>query len=493
MPDEKELSHTELKEALNIAVSNNDRNNVKLLLEKITSNEDLKKATLGDGISLGNDSPLNIAVSNNYEDIAKLLIKAGADVDECNLFGGDERILHIAAENGHLGIVKLLIDAGADVNEVDRNEHTPLNRAVEQLILIDLDENDNEGLKNDFKEIAKLLIEKMDDKGLSTLHEATRNENIDVVKQLIGVGVDVNRVNGNNEAALHFAALNVHTEMAELLIANGADVNKVDIYGETPLHKAVAFRGPTKLVEKFIEAGADPNKTDNQGCTALNIAASKGYKELVNSLIELKADVNKADENGYTPLHKATKNRHIDVVKELLRNERVDVNKADENGYTPLYIATHNGDTNNGDTNNGDTKIVELIEARAVLDEAIKGLDRTINASGSNTESAKKINGLLVELIKNPDDEEKKSALQTLVKKELEIAKANKGKKLFPKLLHRSNFIPALEKLQRTPTEEEARELVKDIRHLITLDKLGSPGNKPLAKGTSKGAPKGRG
>jgi len=54
---------------------------------------------------------------------------------------------------------------------------------------------------------------------------ASKNGNIDVVKQYIEEGSDVNAKDENGWSALMWASYNGHLDTAELLLQSGADVN----------------------------------------------------------------------------------------------------------------------------------------------------------------------------------------------------------------------------------------------------------------------------
>ena len=68
-----------------------------------------------------------------------------------------------------------------------------------------------------------------------TINEAASDGNIEVVKQHIAAGTDVNTKDKYEWTPLHQAAGYGHKEIAELLIANGADVNAKEEGGMTPL------------------------------------------------------------------------------------------------------------------------------------------------------------------------------------------------------------------------------------------------------------------
>ena len=74
------------------------------------------------------------------------------------------------------------------------------------------------------------------------IHEAARTGNIEVVKQQIAAGTDVNAKGLYDRPPLHYAAQLGHKETVELLIAEGADVNAKSKRGETPLDWAIKFK-----------------------------------------------------------------------------------------------------------------------------------------------------------------------------------------------------------------------------------------------------------
>ena len=71
-----------------------------------------------------------------------------------------------------------------------------------------------------------------------SIHDAALEGNIEVVKQHLAAGTDVNAKDKPYGTPLHSAA---NKEIAELLIANGADVNAKDVGGRTPLDRANGY------------------------------------------------------------------------------------------------------------------------------------------------------------------------------------------------------------------------------------------------------------
>ena len=99
------------------------------------------------------------------------------------------------------------------------------------------------------------------------IHQAVIDGNIEVVKQHIADGADVDAKLDRGYTALHYAAHEGHKEIAELLISEGADVDaKDDKFGTTPLREA-ADGGHMEAAELLIAKGADVNAKDNYDIT----------------------------------------------------------------------------------------------------------------------------------------------------------------------------------------------------------------------------------
>ena len=104
-----------------------------------------------------------------------------------------------------------------------------------------------------------------------SIHDAAYKGNIEVVKQHLAAGTDVNAKDKGGRTPLHFATGSDHKKIVELLIDAGADVNAKNNVRRTPLHVAAVF-GEKEIVELLIAKGADVNAKYKDGETPLDIA-----------------------------------------------------------------------------------------------------------------------------------------------------------------------------------------------------------------------------
>ena len=243
------------------------------------------------------------------------------------------------------------------------------------------------------------------------LIEASRNGELEKVRELLKKGVDPNSVGSidnphimamvnllDKTTPLIEASKNGHTEVVRLLLGKGADPNKLASFTDNPPIIFACENGHIPVVQLLLERGANPNSTSKHNEPLICVAASHGHLEIVKALVERGVSV----ESGRhvvlykTPLMFAIENEHENVVRYLLEKGS-NVQHKTIYGDTPLLMAANKENLN----------IFEMIHMRGA-DPKIKnrmGFDTLILAVFNlNTDI---IEYLLYNNIYNHDDVER--------------------------------------------------------------------------------------
>ncbi|KAH9164379.1 ankyrin repeat-containing domain protein [Lactarius sanguifluus] len=233
----------------------------------------------------GVGSPLYYASFCGFDDLAKRLIMKHPE--QVNANGG--RIvapLPAALYKRHFSVADLLRKHGADMNLRDKYNRT-------------------------------------------TLHSASIDGNVDIMRWLLANGADANAQMASRQAPLHVAALNMELEAVRLLLEHNADPNSRNDKGETSLYYPMRFpqhfpEGKCiDVMRRLLEHRADPNARDHNHSTPLHQASSKGLLEVARLLLSSGANVNEKDGMGKTPFQVASSNRHHMMTELLLEHGAV--------------------------------------------------------------------------------------------------------------------------------------------------------------------------
>merc|ERR1712106_688318 len=186
------------------------------------------------------------------------------------------------------------------------------------------------------------------------------------LKVLLGRGADIDTANVDGLTALHQACIDDNLDMVEFLVANGADVNRGDDEGWTPLH-ATASCGFLSIAKFLLEHGANVAAVNNDGELAIDISESDEMEDLLQKEIDVRQinceDARNKEEQcmlddardwynsgnfgdkphgktGATALHVAAAKGYIKVIN-LLIQAGGEINQQDFDGWTPLHAAAH--------------------------------------------------------------------------------------------------------------------------------------------------------
>ncbi|XP_069485390.1 protein phosphatase 1 regulatory subunit 12A isoform X2 [Ambystoma mexicanum] len=218
----------------------------------------------------------------------------------------------------------------------------------------------------DSEEVFKLLdrgadINYANVDGLTALHQACIDDNIDMVKFLVEHGANINQPDNEGWIPLHAASSCGYMDIAEYLISQGANVGAVNSEGDTPLDIAEEEAMEELLQNEVNRQGVDVEAARKEeervmlrdarqwlnsgtindvrhaksGGTALHVAAAKGYTEVLKILIQAGYDINIKDFDGWTPLHAAAHWGKEEACRILVENlcEMETVNKVGQTAF----------------------------------------------------------------------------------------------------------------------------------------------------------------
>lgn len=188
--------------------------------------------------------------------------------------------------------------------------------------------------------------------GWSPLHNAVQMGNEDIVDLLLRSGADPCLRKRNGATPFIVAAIVGNVRLLKLFLSKGAKINEQDLHGFTAFMEAAEY-GKVEALRFLYENGADVNlgrktmedqeRLKKGGATALMDAAKAGQVDVLTILLEeMGADVKARDNMGRNALIRALTgcdDRKVEAVTRLLLHHGADVNVSGEKGKTPLILA----------------------------------------------------------------------------------------------------------------------------------------------------------
>ena len=168
----------------------------------------------------------------------------------------------------------------------------------------------------------------------SLLMYACKNGNLDVVKKLLDLKVNVNHRNNDGLTALMYACINDKLDIVKELLKNKEiDVNHRNNDGMTPLLYA-CINNKLHIVEELLKnEDIDVNCHDNDGMTSLMYACQENNLNIVTKLLETSSiQINCINKYGLSALMYACAENNRQIVAKLLENPSINIHIKDRGG-----------------------------------------------------------------------------------------------------------------------------------------------------------------
>ncbi|KAL4632302.1 hypothetical protein ACB092_04G039900 [Castanea dentata] len=293
--------------------------------------------------------------------VKEILKKCPSLLWQANVKG--ETPLHIAARYGHAAIVEVLIEH-AKGRQQDLQSAAKV--AIESASQPDLES----GVNN---KAVKEMLKMKNEENETAMHEAVRNNHLEVVKLLVKNGKDISySANDAGETPLYMAVERNYRQVVFHILENCTSLTHDGPLGGTTLHAAVIWNDDGKILEKIKSKALSARKykqrltplhcaayfngystikillendrsmaykKDTKGMTALHIAADRGHVKIVNEILKYCPDCSElVDKRGWNALHFAVNSSHKDVVNVILDRSSLSnlLNEKDKSGNTPL-------------------------------------------------------------------------------------------------------------------------------------------------------------
>ncbi|EKT56053.1 ankyrin repeat domain-containing protein [Providencia burhodogranariea] len=177
--------------------------------------------------------------------------------------------------------------------------------------------------------------------------DAAEKGQLDILKNSLENGVDINVTNRQGRTAIVNASLNKHYECVSFLISAGADINKQDQTCFNPFLLS-CLNNDLTLLRIILPAKPDLDLLTRFGGVGITPASEKGHVEIVRELLEkTEINVNHTNFVGWTPLLEAIVlndggEKQQQIVKLLLDNG-ANPHMTDKYGKKPLELAREKG------------------------------------------------------------------------------------------------------------------------------------------------------
>ncbi|KKQ48512.1 MAG: hypothetical protein US69_C0020G0008 [candidate division TM6 bacterium GW2011_GWF2_38_10] len=277
------------------------------------------------------ETALHVAIKNNQRIMIRLLLAAYARTDIQNIHG--ETAYQLLQKMHDPTFYKMLL---YNLSQLSQETAPPAEPPVNHIICTKpnlthktppVDNPNNQQGDHPVDKPSNNANDKPNDhENLFVLHKAITNKETETARALIlNPYQNLEIFDENHNTALHLAVLNNNIELVLLLLQNRVLVNIPNILGQTPLHIAAQY-GCYEIVKALINAHAFINAKDNDASMPLHYAAYNGDFNTIQFLVMSGASIHHKNNYRVTALDVAKEHDFKEVAHFLRHYEKITIN-----------------------------------------------------------------------------------------------------------------------------------------------------------------------
>lgn len=224
-------------------------------------------------------------------------------------------LLHTALMWENPEVARYLIENGIALNTQNKSLHTPIFIAV---------------INNDRKMVQLLIAKKanldlVESTGQSPLFSAICKKHIDIAKDLINAGADLDIRDLSTRCPIIFQCLDPENhDIATCLIEAGADLNHQDSEKKTLLHLVIDHSNKI-IFDKLLEYKAQIEHKNKGDYAPLAYAGYNSRFYMIDKLLEAGADIYSTDNDSVSCFVKFSQWNYQDIVNKIVLNNLKDL------------------------------------------------------------------------------------------------------------------------------------------------------------------------
>ena len=171
------------------------------------------------------------------------------------------------------------------------------------------------------------------------LLNAIEDQNLSLVDSLVRYGIDPNRNSSiYNTTPLMHAVDTSSVDVVKNLIDHGSNVDVADNFGTTPLIYSIKMN-KLDMASVLIKKSRNINMRDDKGLSALHYAAKTGNEKIFVEVLQHGGNLRDLDNSGNNALFYAIAGRNKSIIKNLVSMNYFNLAHTNKSGETAYIVA----------------------------------------------------------------------------------------------------------------------------------------------------------